>query len=138
MLPLLIRGRVTYLAGMLRRLALILLLLSAPLGGALPAIAQARDLGAIAVSAHHHPTPDMANHASSGRDGHCVQRSHCPSPTKADHPALCSACVAIQAAPLGLTRSAASSTRLSPQRHAPLLDQAVKPLSPPPKRSLSI
>ncbi|MEJ6848257.1 hypothetical protein [Sinorhizobium fredii] len=138
--PLLIRDAVAYLPGMLRWLAIILLLLSAPLGGALPAIAQARDLAAKAVSTHHHSmvTSDTLQDASADGGSHCGQEAHCPSPAKSDHPALCSACVAIDAAPFGLTRSAGSSIRLTPQRQATLLDQALKPLSPPPKLYLSV
>ncbi|AFL49094.1 hypothetical protein ABIE78_005141 [Sinorhizobium fredii] len=125
---------------MLRWLAIILLLLSAPLGGALPAIAQARDLAAKTVSTHQHDMviSDTMQHASSGRDSHCAQRAHCPGPAKSDHPLLCSACVAIHAAPIGLTRSAGRSTRLSPQHHAALLDQVIEPPCPPPRRNVSI
>jgi hypothetical protein len=124
---------------MLRWLAIILLLLSAPIGGALPAIARAHDLAAT-VSAHRHDTAasDSMQHASADHGSHCVQQADCPSPAKPGHPALCSACVAIQAAPLGLTRSLGLSMRLSPQLQAALLDQAIEPQSPPPKRNLSI
>ncbi|WP_164924181.1 hypothetical protein [Sinorhizobium fredii] len=138
--PLLIRDAVAYLPGMLRWLAIILLLLSAPLGGALPAVAQARDIAAKAANTHHHNvlTSDTMRHASADGGSHCGKQAHCPGPAKSDHPTLCSACVAIDAAPMGLTRSAGPSTRLTPQRQATLLDQALKPLSPPPKRYPSV
>jgi hypothetical protein len=125
---------------MLRWLAIILLLLSAPLGGALPAIAWAHDLAAATVSAHRHDAAASGRmqHASADHGSHCVQQAHCPSSAKPGHPALCSACVAIQAAPLGLTRSVGLSIRLSPQQQAALPDQAVEPQSPPPKPNLSI
>jgi hypothetical protein len=126
---------------MLRRLAIILLFLAAPLSGGLAAAAQVRDLAANATVAHHHHhrmAPVTHDHASAKPDADCEDGEQCGDPAKAVHPFLCSACIAICAAQIGVTCPARPSARLSPDRHKELRALHLKPRSPPPKSVLSI
>jgi len=124
---------------MLRLLAIILLFLAAPLTGGLAAAAQARDLGANATVEHHHQmAPVRHGHASAKPEAACEDGERCGHPAKTEHPFLCSACVAIGASQLGVTRPARPSARLSPDRDKELRALLLKPRSPPPKLVLSI
>ncbi|MBP1883152.1 hypothetical protein J2Z50_001425 [Ensifer mexicanus] len=130
---------------MLRRLALVLLFLSAPLVGALSAATQARDVAATGMG-HHHPAAVAAEHHAhhalghhaSGHDVRCEARERCDLPTKPLHPVLCAACLAIGPAQSKVTPPENPSTRLGLRHYATPDDADVSPPVPPPKPFLSI
>lgn len=136
------RGNLTYLSCMLRRLALVLLFLSAPLVGALSAATQARDVAATGMGYHHlaavaaeHPA---SGHHASGRDVDCEATERCDLPKKPVHPVLCAACLAISPAPSKIMPPETPSTRLALRRYTVPDDADVSPPVPPPKPFLSI
>lgn len=122
---------------MLRRLALVLLFLSAPLMGTLSAATQARDLATVGTG-HQHPAALAAGHHASGHDERCETRERCDLPAKLLHPVLCAACLAISPAQSRVRPPETPSTRLSLRRYTALDDLNVRPPVPPPKPFLSI
>ncbi|WEX87973.1 hypothetical protein PZN02_000416 [Sinorhizobium garamanticum] len=122
---------------MLRRLALVLLFLSAPVVGALPAATQARDVAATGME-HHHLAAVAEEHHASGHDERCETRERCDLPTKLLHPVLCAACLAISPAQSKVTPPVTPSSRLSLRHYTAPDDVKVRPPVPPPKPFLSI
>lgn len=123
---------------MLRYIAILLLLLSAPFAGGVSAVAQARQSAMEPVHAHNHDMALAGHDSSLDRGAHCERVGDCPHPASQDHPALCSACIAIGAPQIKLAHAESFSTRLSPGLQAALLAHVVEPQSPPPKEKLSI
>ncbi|THK35697.1 hypothetical protein EHS39_24060 [Ensifer sp. MPMI2T] len=127
---------------MLRRLALVLLFLSAPLVGALSAATQARDVATTGMVRHHLAAVAAEHHASGQHalvhDERCEASERCDLPTKQLHPVLCAACLAISPAQSKVMPPETPSSRLSLRHYAAPDDVKVSPPVPPPKPFLSI
>lgn len=123
---------------MLRYLAILLLLLSAPFAGGVSAVAQARQSAMVSAHAHNHDMAFAGHDSSPDRGAHCERDGDCSHPASRDHPALCSACLAIGAPQIRLVHAERLSTRLAPGLQAALLAHVIEPQSPPPKEQRSI